>query len=257
MMIRRFSLLLSICAFAIFQGCASTSISNRGERNELDPFEVYNRTVFVFNDAADRLILKPVATVYDRYTPELFRFLAGNFLSNLGELNNGVNNLLQGKVKFALSDTTRFFLNSTLGFGGLADVATDLGLERSNEDFGQTLGYWGFRPGPYLVLPLLGPSSLRDLSSIPASTAVSPTPRLFDTKGQVLVRSFDLLETRAGLLGASRLMDGVALDPYTFVRNAYFQRRLSLVYDGNPPFHEPPPEDREPKAANSTESPKK
>jgi phospholipid-binding lipoprotein MlaA len=231
-------------------GCASTSISNRGERNEIDPFETYNRVIFGFNDAADRVVLKPIATIYDKYTPELVRFLLGNFSSNLGEINNGVNNLLQGKFKKAGSDGVRLFVNTTLGFAGFADVATELGLERNDEDFGQTLGFWGVPAGPYLVLPFIGPSSGRDVTNWVVGPLLNPMSRLDPKSHRVIYNSVQLIDLRASLLGASRLVDGAALDSYTFVRNGYFQRRLSLVYDGDPPFHKPPPDedDKEPAA---------
>jgi phospholipid-binding lipoprotein MlaA len=231
-------------------GCASTSISNRGERNEIDPFESYNRAMFGFNDAADRMVLKPIATVYDRATPELFRYLIGNVFNNLGEINNSVNNLLQGKFKAALSDGTRFFVNTTLGFGGLAEVASELGLERSNEDFGQTLGVWGVAAGPYFVLPFLGPTSGRDLGGLFVGTQLYPLNYIDPKTHRGTLNVLQQIDNRANLLGASKLIDGAALDSYTFVRNAYFQRRLSLVYDGDPPFHKVPTEEgAEPKPA--------
>jgi phospholipid-binding lipoprotein MlaA len=227
-------------------GCSTTSIYNRGERNEIDPFEPYNRTVYAFNDGADRLLVKPVATVYKTVTPELFRFLIGNFFDNLGEINNGVNNLLQGKLKRAGQDALRFAINTTFGFGGLADVASDLGLERSNEDLGQTLGYWGIPSGPYLVIPVLGPSTARDLAGTFFSQPLQPLGRLRPTTDRAVLYVTQAIDTRAYLLGASELVDGAALDSYTFVRNAYIQRRLNLIYDGNPPFPKPSTDDQDP-----------
>ncbi len=245
-----------VALVVLLEGCASTSISNRGVRNEIDPFETYNRTIFGFNDAADRVVLKPVATVYDRVTPEVVRLVVGNFFSNLGEIGNGVNSLLQLKGKQALNDGARLLVNTTLGFGGLADVASELGLERSNEDLGQTLGFWGVPAGPYFVLPLLGPTSGRDLAGTFFSFPLYPLNRYNPKTHRFTLNVTQLVDTRAGLLGASKLMDGAALDSYTFVRNAYFQRRLSLVYDGNPPFHNVPPEDQdEPTDAKKTEKP--
>lgn len=226
-----------------FGGCASTSISNRGERNEIDPFESYNRAMFGFNDAADRLVFKPIAVVYDKATPELFRYLIGNVFNNLGEINNSVNNFLQGKFKLALSDGTRFFVNTTLGFGGLAEVASEFGLERSDEDFGQTLGVWGVAAGPYFVLPFLGPTSGRDIGGLFVGTQLYPLNYIDPKTHRGTLNILQQIDNRANLLGASRLIDGAALDSYTFVRNAYFQRRLSLVYDGDPPFHRVPAED--------------
>ena len=228
------SLVAALC-IAVMTGCASTSISNRGERNEIDPFEGYNRIMFGFNDAADRVVVKPIATIYDKYTPELARFIIGNFFTNLGEISNTVNNLLQGKPKAALLDATRFTVNMTIGFLGFSDPASELGLERSNEDFGQTLGVWGLPTGPYLVLPLLGPTSGRDLAGTIFEQPLILTNRVNPVRERVLTRSLQLVDTRASLLKATDLIDGAALDSYTFVRNGYFQRRLSLIYDGYPP----------------------
>lgn len=236
----RVALLLSAL---VLTSCASTSISNRGERNEIDPFETYNRAMFGFNDAADRIVFKPIATVYDKVTPELFRYMIGNVFSNLDEINNGVNNLLQGKFRAALSDGTRFFVNTTLGFGGLAEVASELGLQRNNEDFGQTLGVWGVSAGPYFVLPFLGPTSGRDLGGFFVGSQLYPLNYLDPKSHRGTLNILQQVDNRANLLGASRLIDGAALDRYTFVRNAYFQRRLSLVYDGDPPFHKVPAEE--------------
>ncbi len=227
-------------------GCSTTSVYNRGERNEIDPFEHYNRTVFAFNDAADSAVIKPAASVYKTVTPELFRFLMGNFFDNLGEINNGVNNLLQGKFKAAGITTVRFVINSTFGFGGIADIATDLGLERSNEDFGQTLGFWGVPAGPYLVLPFLGPSTLRDTVGTFVSQPLQPLGRLRPTTDRAFLYVVQAIDTRASLLDAGNLIDGAALDRYTFIRNAYVQRRLNLIYDGDPPFPKAPPDDVDP-----------
>ncbi len=238
-------LLAALLFLSVATGCVSTSISNRGERNEIDPFEPYNRTVFTFNDTADRFVIKPVATVYNTVTPEIFRFFIGNFFNNLGEIGNGVNNLLQGKFKQASIDGARLLINTTLGFGGIADVATDLGLERSYEDLGQTLGFWGVPAGPYLVVPFLGPSSARDLAGTFISQPLQPLNRYRPKSDRALIMITGAVDTRAYLLSAGDLVDGAALDRYTFVRNAYFQRRLNLVYDGNPPLPNPAPEDKE------------
>jgi phospholipid-binding lipoprotein MlaA len=224
-------------------GCGTTSIFNRGERNELDPFEPYNRTVFAINDKADQFVLKPVATVYQTVTPELFRFFIGNFFDNLGDVGNSVNSLLQGKLKEAGTSGLRFLINSTFGFGGIADVATDLGLEIAREDLGQTFGVWGIPTGPYLVLPLLGPTTVRDFTGTVLSWPLQPLNRLRPSSDQAWLRAIQTIDTRAYLLKAGEFVDGAALDRYTFVRNAYIQRRLNLVYDGNPPSPVLKPED--------------
>ena len=208
--------------------------------------------LFRSNDAADRLILKPAATVYAKATPELFQFLVGNFFTNLGEISNTVNNLLQGKPKAALLDATRFTVNMTIGFLGLGDPATELGIERSNEDLGQTLGKWGLPTGPYLIIPFLGSSSARDFSATFIELPLNPVNRFKPTKNAVIARGIQLIDTRAGFLRATELIDGAALDSYTFVRNGYFQRRLSLVYDGDPPL----PDMKEDAAADEKAAPK-
>ena len=249
-----FKCLMAAWLIATMAGCASTSISDRGERNEIDPFEGYNRAMFGFNDAADRLVVKPAATIYSKATPELFQFLVGNFFGNLGEISNSVNNFLQGKPKAALMDVTRFTVNMTIGFLGFGDPASELGIERSNEDLGQTLGKWGVPTGPYLVLPFLGPTSARDLTATFVELPLNPVNRFKPAKNAVIARGIQLIDTRAGFLRATDLIDGAALDSYTFVRNGYFQRRLSLIYDGDPPLPDMKEDDRpDDKASKNTE----
>ena len=236
--------LIAILWMVTMTGCATTSISNRGERNEIDPLETYNRAMFGFNDVVDRLIAKPVASIYAKATPELLQFLVGNFFGNLGEISNSVNNLLQGKPKAALMDAARFTVNMSIGFLGFGDPATELGIERSNEDLGQTLGKWGVPTGPYLVLPFLGPTSTRDFTASFIELPLNPVNRFRPAKDAVIARGIQLIDTRAAFLRATDLIDGAALDPYTFVRNGYFQRRLSLIYDGDPPLPNMKDDDR-------------
>jgi phospholipid-binding lipoprotein MlaA len=199
-----------------------------------DPFESFNRAVFDFNDNLDRAVIKPVAQFYADVVPETPRLLFRNFVSNLLEPWNALNNLLQGKPVAAASDVVRFAMNTliTLGFG---DPAAEAGLSRSNEDLGQTLGVWGFGPGPYLVLPLLGPSSVRDGLGRVGDIGFDPSRRIADKDAFAAVTALRILDLRASLLPAERLMEGAALDRYSFIRNAYLQRRLNMVYDGNPP----------------------
>lgn len=203
-----------------------------------DPLEPLNRSVFAFNDALDRSVLRPVAQQYVRWVHPGIRQMAGNVFANFGDPWTGVNNLLQGKPVEALGDFTRFAINTLFCFGGLGDLASELGLSRHNEDLGQTLGVWGLPAGPYLVLPLLGPSSVRDGVGVAAGIAADPV-RWIDSEGdRTAVSLLRVVDTRASLLPLDRLVEGAALDRYTFVRNAYLQRRLNLVYDGDPP--EPP-----------------
>lgn len=201
-----------------------------------DPLQAYNRVMFAFNERADQYALKPVAKAYRFITPKPVQFVVGNFFSNLGDLWTGFNNLLQGKGKAAASDTARFFVNSTLGFLGFADVATEMGLEKHNEDLGQTLGWWGVPSGPYFVIPLLGPSTIRDATS-----------RLVDAYGQPYMWqdghealkwslwTVDKVHTRASLLDAEGALNDAALDKYTLMRDGWLARRRNQVYDGDPP----------------------
>lgn len=222
-----------VLAFALaFGGCASS----QGPGASADPLEPMNRAVFAFNDTLDEYALKPAATAYRDYVPETFRFIAGNMFENLRDVWTSVNNLLQGKPRQAVSDLSRVVINTTFGFAGMGDVASELGLPKHREDFGQTLGVWGVPTGPYLVLPFFGPSNFRDGPSLILDAYADPLPYLVD---DVSVRNttyvIRVLDTRAGLLGASGIMDDIALDRYLFMRDGYLQRRRSLVYDGDPP----------------------
>ncbi|MBX3590754.1 MAG: VacJ family lipoprotein [Burkholderiaceae bacterium] len=212
-------------------GCATAGSPSAAR----DPLEPMNRAVFQFNDAVDRAVLKPVAQGYQDYIPENLRIAIGSVFGNVADLWTAVNQLLQGKPVEAVSDLSRFVLNSTLGLAGLADIATPAGLEKHHEDFGQTLGVWGVPAGPYLVLPLLGPSSLRDAPARIVD-AQGDLVLAIDSAGQrnnaYLMRTID---TRAQLLRAERLVEGAALDRYSFIRDGYLQRRRNQVYDGNPP----------------------
>ena len=201
-----------------------------------DPLQAYNRVMFAFNERADQYALKPVAKAYRFITPKPVQFVVGNFFSNLGDLWTGFNNLLQGKGKAAASDTARFFVNSTLGFLGFADVATEMGLEKHNEDFGQTLGWWGVPSGPYFVIPLLGPSTIRDAASRPVDTYGQPY--MWQEGHDALKWSLwtvDKVHARAALLDAENAFNDAALDKYTLMRDGWLARRRNQVYDGDPP----------------------
>lgn len=201
-----------------------------------DPLQAYNRVMFAFNERADQYALKPVAKAYRFITPKPVQFVVGNFFSNLGDLWTGFNNLLQGKGKAAASDTARFFVNSTLGFLGFADVATEMGLEKHNEDLGQTLGWWGVPSGPYFVIPLLGPSTIRDATS--RLVDVYGQPYMWQDGHEALKWSLwtvDKVHTRASLLDAENAFNDAALDKYTLMRDGWLARRRNQVYDGDPP----------------------
>ena len=221
--------LVAISAVALLLGgCATT-------RDNPDPWEGLNRKTYAFNDALDRTVMKPVAQGYVKVVPAFAREGVNNFFGNLEDIGTGLNNLLQGKPRDGASDLGRVVVNSVFGVFGLWDVATPLGLEKHYEDFGQTLGVWGVQSGPYLVLPLLGPSSARDGPARIAdpswfySEYVNPESLYWGLWG------LDKVRERANLFQAEGVLQEAALDKYSFIRDAWLQRRRSQVYDGNPP----------------------
>ena len=238
---RRLALWLLLCVCA---GCATVQPGAAPSHKD-DPFEAWNRKVFSFNQTLDDAVLRPVATAYAEVVPALVRHGVDNFYANLADAWSAVNNLLQGKPFFAFQVAFRVGVNTLFGFAGVLDVASEMGIERHYEDFGQTLGVWGLDSGAFLVWPLLGPSTVRDSLALPLNYAASPM-NLFnvDLWGQFGIWTLQLVNTRAGLLGASRMLDDIALDKYTFVRDAYLQRRRSLVLDGEePPTPDPSKDD--------------
>ncbi len=218
---------------------AGTGCATRPDGNPRDPFESFNRGVFEFNDGVDRAVFKPAATVYRELTPTLFRAGVANFLGNLDDVWSFVNSALQFKPKAAVNNFMRVNVNTVFGLGGIFDVASEAGLERQREDFGQTLGHWGVPSGPYLVLPFLGPYTVRDAFAIPVDRAGDIVGNLDHAPTRNSIKLIDLLDTRAGLLRAGEALDEVALDKYTFTRDAFLQRRRYTVYDGNPPDEAP------------------
>ena len=221
-------------------GAAAATAAEDGEDDfrrrsrRVDPFEPLNRQVARFNDAVDRGVVRPLATFYDRYTPQVFRLIIGNVLSNLLDPYIAVNNFLQGKVGAGFSDLGRFAFNSTFGFFGFGDPASEMGLVKHREDFGQTLGAWGVPPGPYLVLPLFGPSNVRDGIGFGVDVYGALLNRFDSIPLRNTVAGFDFLEARARLLPGERVLQD-ALDRYLLVRDSYLQRRRYLIHDGNPP----------------------
>lgn len=194
-----------------------------------DPWETFNRKVFAFNDTADRYVLAPVARGYQAVTPDFVDQGVTNFFSNLGEVPSAINSVLQWKWKRAGRTTGRFFLNTTVGILGLFDVATKLGIEEHDEDFGQTLAVWGVDSGPYIVLPFLGPSTVRDGLSLAVDAQLDPLGYHEDVPERNTARGISLIDVRADLLQAEALITG---DKYTFFRDAYLQRRASDIVDG-------------------------
>lgn len=199
-----------------------------------DPLEPLNRATFSFNETADRYVMRPVAQVYD-LAPLPVKVGVGNFFGNLGDFWIGVNNLLQGKFVDGLSDGGRLLINSTVGIFGIFDIATEMGLEKHDEDLGQTLGRWGVGDGPYLVLPFLGPSNLRDTVGLVGDLNVDPIWGVEDIGERNRLTALRFINRRAQLLGADTTADQAALDKYGYMRSFYIQYRRSQVYDGRPP----------------------
>ena len=195
-----------------------------------DPFEDLNRDIFIFNEKLDEKLLKPAALTYRKVTPQFARTGVTNFFNNLEEIDTTINQVLQGEIKYAFNDASRFVINSTIGLLGLIDVASKLGLERHEEDFGQTLGVWGFNSGPYIMLPFLGPSNPRDLLSRPISSFLSGTFAMEDDDVKLTLVGIDALETRERLLDAETLIIG---DKYIFVKDAYVQSREYEINNGS------------------------
>jgi len=200
-----------------------------------DPFEPVNRGIYKFNDRLDKAVLRPTARVYQRVVPQFVRQSVSNAFLNVNDVRVALNNALQGKFTTAYSDMGRVFINSTIGVLGLFDVASEAGIERHQEDFGQTLGWWGIPDGPYIVLPLFGPSNARDTAGWAVDRYTDPLTYVEPTRASNQITAGKLVSRRAELLDASKVLDAAALDPYSFVRESYFQRRRNLVYDGKPP----------------------
>ena len=210
----------------------AVSLTGCASMGEKDPYEKYNRSVFAFNDAVDRVALKPAATAYKKVLPSFAQTGINNFFSNLADVWSSANNLMQGKGERGLSDITRVLINSTFGLGGVIDIASDAGLQRHTEDFGQTLGYWGVPSGPYLMLPLLGPSTLRDTAGLPLDIAADPWGYGISSRARNIGTVVRVVDQRAVLLDATNIMEGAALDRYEFIRDGYLQQRKSKVFDG-------------------------
>jgi len=243
--LRRSAALPLLMTFALAAGgCATVNPGPGGERasaNPADPWEGFNRSVMQFNDVVDDNLLRPLATTWRDTVPQLVRTGVGNFFGNLGDGWSAVNHLLQGKMFSGLDMGMRTLTNTFFGLGGVLDPATEMGLERRSEDFGQTLGRWGVGSGPYLMLPVFGPSSVRDGAALPLDLLGSSPLRVNDDGARVLLTGVRVVNTRAEFLSASRLLDEVALDRYSFLRDAFLARRLNQVWDGDPPEPSTPP----------------
>ncbi len=212
-------------------GCATTPASD-----PRDPWEALNRKTFAFNDALDRAVMKPAAQAYVKVTPPFVRARVNDFFDNIADVNTALNDFLQGKAPAAINDLGRFFVNTVFGGLGLWDVASGLGVEKRDEDFGQTLGVWGVPPGPYFVIPFYGPSTARDAPAKAADLSWYYSRMLDDDRLYWSLWTLDAVRTRANLFKAESVLQQAALDRYLFVRDAWLQRRRSQVYDGMPPL---------------------
>lgn len=221
-------LFLAVFCALTLSACASTGNN--------DPLEGMNRGIYKFNDVADKAVIKPIAGAYKAVLPSPVRSGVNNFFGNISTFISVINDILQFKFDKAMTGAGRFVINSTFGVAGLVDVASMDGIEKRNEDFGQTLGHWGMGSGPYVVLPFFGPSSIRDATGFAVDFFVfDPIAYVDDPRTRNTTRALMFVDRRAQLLPGSDLLDEAALDPYAFMRDAYFQRRQSQIHDGNVP----------------------
>jgi phospholipid-binding lipoprotein MlaA len=232
-------LFFATSAALLLSGCATGP-------DPRDPLESMNRKVYAFNDAVDRTVIRPAAVGYEKVVPEIARTGVSNVFRNVGVVVTAANSALQLKVGEFAQDVLRFSVNVVWGLGGLIDVASELNIAYHEEDFGQTLGYWGIEAGPYLVLPILGPSTMRDAVALPADYYLSPYNHIDDRETRYGLLALRLVDLRASLLAADRIL-AAQLDPYSFRRDVHLQRREYLIRDGKPP-RRPSPEFERPKS---------
>lgn len=226
--VRRLGVLALVAAS--LGGCASAP-----QANPADPLEPFNRGVTRFNDAVDSAVMRPVAVAYETVIPQLVRTGVGNFFNNLTDVWSFANSVMQLRGQQSALTFMRVNVNTFFGLGGLLDVASEAGIERHREDFGQTLGRWGVPPGPYLVLPILGPSTVRDTAALPVDYQGGLISNINDIPIRNTLYAMRLVDARADLLKVDRMLDQMALDKYSFTRDIFLQRRRNDVYDGNPP----------------------
>jgi phospholipid-binding lipoprotein MlaA len=228
--IKRSASLALLAGVLALQGCATVQTADAR-----DPWESMNRSVYQFNDVVDTVAIKPAAQLYVKVLPGFVRTGVGNFLGNLGDVWSMANSALQLKGQDTVETFMRINVNTFLGLGGLLDVATEMRLEKHREDFGQTLGYWGVKPGPYVVLPLLGPSTLRDTLALPLDMQGDASRQFSDDATRNALTVTRVLDIRSGLLQTVDVVKAASLDPYSFVRDGFLQKRRNDIYDGNPP----------------------
>lgn len=222
--------LAALTAVGLLAGCASVPYENPD-----DPWESYNRTMFSINEGVDDALTKPLAKTYNAVTPLPVKTGVGNFFGNIGDVWIGANNLMQGKGRDGLTDLGRVLINSTIGIFGVFDVASEMGLDKHDEDFGQTLAVWGVPQGPYFVVPFFGPRTLRGAGALPVDWVASSFIQLSDIAARNATTGVKLVDQRYRLLGAERAVDQGSLDKYAYTRDFYLQRRRYEIFDGNPP----------------------
>jgi phospholipid-binding lipoprotein MlaA len=222
------SVTLAILAMGLLAGCATSG-------SPKDPIEGFNRAMFAFNEGLDTVIVRPVASAYDAVLPSPIRTGVTNFFGNIEDIFIGVNNLLQGKVPEAINDFGRVMINSTIGLLGVIDIASDAGLEKHDEDFGQTFGRWGVGNGAYVVIPVFGPRTMRDTVGLVLDVKADPVANHRPKRARDAAMVLRLVSDRANLLPADKVVEEAALDKYSYMRDAYLQRRRNLIHDGNPP----------------------
>lgn len=266
----RLNLAAALLAATLATGCATTgnpvasatpsvpgadAAAGALQINPIDPWERWNRRVYAFNDAIDSAVLRPVAEGYVTVVPSPIRRAVSNFFGNFGDAWSAVNHLLQGQLESAMVSIVRVGTNTSLGLGGLIDIAGEAGVDRRRADFGQTLGVWGVPSGPYMVLPVFGPSTVRETAAFVPNQAVSPNLVIDGTAARAAATSLGIVDTRATLLPATRMLDSIALDKYVFVRDAYLQRRQNAIDDvrGSSSSGGTNPADEGPKPSASTE----
>lgn len=225
---RFFGVAAAVAILIGLSGCATTA------NNPKDPFEGFNRVMFSVHEGID-VVVKPVAQGYDKVAPDPVKAGIGNFFGNIADIWIAVNNFLQGKPADGFSDIGRVLVNSTIGIVGLIDVASDFGLEKHAEDFGQTLGTWGVEGGPYLFWPIIGPRNVRDTFGFVVDASADPVMHLEDVSARNALAGVRFIDLRASLLPADKVVEQAAFDKYNYIRDAYFQNRRSAIHDGNPP----------------------
>ncbi len=234
-------LITLIALLGLISGCATVP---QGAEDPRDPLQGFNRSMYQFNDSLDNAIIKPVAKGYRTVVPHPIDYGITNAFGNLQDVVTTINDILQLKLLQAGSDAVRVLVNSTMGLLGLFDVATEMGFTKHREDFGQTLGYWGVGEGAYLVLPVLGSSTIRDTVGIIVDVNFDPLIKYHNVSTRNAMLTLKLVDTRSDLLSASKVLQQAALDPYDFVKEAYFQQRENDIQNGDPhpPSDHPPPE---------------